>query len=97
MKAVEMIIPVPKCFAKKKILAHTPASRPNATGSPLAILLPSDRFTQPDTIGISTPSAEVMRTIKTAPMWMGILYSSWRIAPHASCWEEQSPCLLVSS
>lgn len=68
-----MIIPVPKCLAIKKRLAQNPAFLPNAIGSPLAILLPSDLLAQPDIIGIKTPSAEVRSTMKIAPICSGML------------------------
>ena len=42
MKAVEMMIPVPKCLATKNKLAQKPALRPKAIGSPLDTLSPLD-------------------------------------------------------
>jgi hypothetical protein len=85
---------VPKCFATKNNDDQKLFGRNNVLLSlSAAAVLADPALLRPEIKGIITPSAEVMRTIKIAPMCRPWLYVPREVTPHEVSMPEQSPCV----
>lgn len=69
INAVEMMIPVPKCLAMKKMFPHHPVFLPKfAAESNPSMSICSDLRIQLEMRGIITARPDVTSTMKTAPI-----------------------------